>query len=113
MGESLSLAMISIITPCLNRVEFVETAIESVLDQDYPNLEHVVVDGGSTDGTLDALRRYEHVRLISEPDAGWKCGPLHPPRGAARPGLAVAFVHGPVDLARPPLPQRDTPGLTG
>ena len=69
-GESLALPMISIITPCLNRVGFVEAAIESVLDQDYPKLEHIVVDGGSTDGTLDVLRRYEHVRLISEPDEG-------------------------------------------
>ena len=65
-----SLPLISIITPCLDRVEFVGAAIESVLDQDYPNLEHVVVDGGSTDGTLDVLRRYQHVRLISEPDEG-------------------------------------------
>ena len=70
VGESLSLPSISIITPCLNRVGFVEAAIESVLDQDYPKLEHIVVDGGSTDGTLDVLRRYEHVRLISEPDEG-------------------------------------------
>ena len=62
--------LISIVTPCLNRVEFVEVAIRSVLDQDYPNLEHIVVDGGSTDGTLDVLRRYRHVRLISEPDDG-------------------------------------------
>ncbi len=66
----MSLPSISIITPCLNRVGFVGAAIESVLDQDYPKLEHVVVDGGSTDGTLDVLRRYEHVRLTSEPDEG-------------------------------------------
>lgn len=65
-----SLPLISIITPCLNRVNFVGAAIESVLDQGYPNLEHIVVDGGSTDGTLDLLRRYQHVRLISEPDEG-------------------------------------------
>ena len=70
MGESLSLPMISIITLCLNRVEFVEAVIESILDQDYPNLEHVVVDGGSTDGTVDILKKYPHLRVVSEPDEG-------------------------------------------
>ncbi len=63
--------MISIVTPCLNRVDFVEDAIQSVLRQDYPNVEHIVVDGGSTDGTLEVLRRYRHLQVISEPDGGY------------------------------------------
>lgn len=63
---------ISIVTPCLNAAEFLEEAIESILGQSYPNLEYVIVDGGSTDGTLDIIRRYAS-RLsswISEPDRG-------------------------------------------
>jgi glycosyltransferase involved in cell wall biosynthesis len=47
-----------------------ERAIKSVLLQKYQNYEHIVVDGGSTDGTLDLLRRYPHIIWISEPDHG-------------------------------------------
>lgn len=61
---------ISVITPCLNRVEFIAFAIESVVNQNHPNFEHIIVDGGSTDGTLDVLARYPHLRVISEPDKG-------------------------------------------
>ena len=61
---------ISIVTPCFNRVRFIAEAIESVLRQDYPRFEHIVVDGGSTDGTLDVLRRYGHLRVVSEADRG-------------------------------------------
>ena len=57
-------------TPCLNRVNLIREAIESVLAQDYLNFEHIVIDGGSTDGTLDVLREYPHLKLISEPDNG-------------------------------------------
>ncbi len=61
---------ISVITPVYNRARFIREAIESVLAQDYPSFEHIVVDGGSTDGTLDVLAAYPHVRVLSEPDRG-------------------------------------------
>ncbi|MBI2902070.1 MAG: glycosyltransferase [Candidatus Methylomirabilis oxyfera] len=60
--------LISIVTPCLNRRQFIEEAIQSVVRQDYPDVEHIIVDGGSTDGTLEVLRRYPHLRVISERD---------------------------------------------
>jgi len=68
--SALSLPRISIVTPCLNRAEFIDEAVESVVAQKYPALEHIVVDGGSTDGTLQRLARYKHLRVISEPDRG-------------------------------------------
>jgi glycosyltransferase involved in cell wall biosynthesis len=62
--------LISIITPCLNRVEFVAVAIQSVLDQNYPQVEHIIMDGGSTDGTLEILSGYAHLEVFSQSDSG-------------------------------------------
>jgi GT2 family glycosyltransferase len=62
--------LISIITPSLNRAGSIREAIESVLSQDYPAFEHIVADGASTDGTLEVLREYPHLRVLSEPDSG-------------------------------------------
>ena len=61
---------ISIITPSFNRCGMITQAIESVLAQNYPHFEHIIVDGGSTDGTLDILSKYSHLKIISEPDKG-------------------------------------------
>lgn len=61
---------ISVITPCLNREEFIAEAIESVLAQDYSEFEHWLIDGGSTDRTLAIARGYPHLKVISEPDRG-------------------------------------------
>ena len=63
---------ISIITVCLNAVEFIEQAIHSVVTQTYPPSEYIIIDGGSTDGTVDIIRRDES-RLAywhSRPDRG-------------------------------------------
>jgi glycosyltransferase involved in cell wall biosynthesis len=62
--------LISIITPCLNRALFVSEAVESVLQQDFADVEHIVMDGGSTDGSLEILSRYPHLRAYSQPDKG-------------------------------------------
>lgn len=67
---------ISIVTPSFNQGPFIEEALRSVKEQNYPAVEHVVVDGASTDGTVEILKRYagtpgwEHLRWISEPDDG-------------------------------------------
>ena len=60
----------SIITPCLNAKDHIEVAIKSVLGQSYPYFEHIIADGGSTDGTIDILKRYPHLTWVSEPDSG-------------------------------------------
>lgn len=64
------LPSITIVTPCMNAAATIEAALASVREQGYPQLEHVVVDGGSTDGTVEILERAEGVRFISEPDRG-------------------------------------------
>lgn len=63
---------ISIVTPSFNQSSFIEETILSILDQKYPNLEYVIVDGDSTDGTVDIIKKYEsHLTWwISEKDKG-------------------------------------------
>ena len=63
---------ISIITVCYNSAATIEDTLQSVANQNYNNIEHIVIDGGSTDGTLEILDRYRSkiACLVSEPDAG-------------------------------------------
>lgn len=63
---------ISIVTAVRNGAKYLDATIRSVIQQNYPNLEYIVIDGGSTDGTLDIIRRYEQdiTYWVSEPDRG-------------------------------------------
>jgi glycosyltransferase len=61
----------SIITAVLNNNDFIEDAINSVLNQTYPHIEYIIIDGASTDGTLDIIKKYEsRIKWVSEPDEG-------------------------------------------
>ncbi len=63
---------ISVITVCLNRVDMIEKTIQSVINQAYAELEYIIIDGGSSDGTVDIIKKYEGVIAywVSEADAG-------------------------------------------
>ena len=63
---------ISIVTVCFNSVTTIEQTIKSVIDQSYKNIEYIIIDGGSTDGTLDIIKKYEPYisYWVSEPDKG-------------------------------------------
>ncbi|WXT99919.1 MAG: putative glycosyltransferase [Catillopecten margaritatus gill symbiont] len=64
--------LISIVTIVFNGVEFLEETIQSVVSQTHENIEYIVIDGGSTDGTVEIIKKYEDKisRWISEPDKG-------------------------------------------
>ncbi len=66
----MSLPKFSVVTPSFNQASFIEDNIRSVFDQRYPAIEHIIIDGASNDGTLEILKKYPHLRWISEPDQG-------------------------------------------
>lgn len=61
---------ISVVTPSFNQAEFLPDCLQSVYDQTYPAIEHLIFDPGSTDGSRDIAKRFEHATLIAEPDKG-------------------------------------------
>ena len=96
-----SVLSITIVTVCFNAVATIETTLRSVIDQNWTNREHIVIDGGSTDGTLDVLEQYRHrcSAIVSETDSGIA--------DAMNKGLKlahgdyVAFIHADDFLASP------------
>lgn len=62
--------LVSVVTPCLDPGWRLKRCIDSVRGQSYPHIEHLVIDGGSTDGTVELLRRTDGIRFVSEADEG-------------------------------------------
>jgi glycosyltransferase involved in cell wall biosynthesis len=70
-GNKKDKPLVSIVTASYNRDKHIEDTIKSILIQDYPNIEYIVVDGGSTDNTINILKKYEdRLKWISEKDTG-------------------------------------------
>jgi glycosyltransferase involved in cell wall biosynthesis len=70
--KEINFPKISIVTPVLNQKDFIKRCIESIVHQNYPNIEYIVMDGGSTDGTLEIIKLYEDRISFwqCEPDSG-------------------------------------------
>ena len=72
LSEKFAVPLVTIITVVFNGEKHLEQTIQSVISQTYDNVEYIIIDGGSTDGTVDIIRKYEEVidYWVSEPDAG-------------------------------------------
>src|SRR5580658_7064709 len=62
--------LVSVVTPCLDSARFIRATVDSVASQDYPHIEHIVMDGGSTDGTLEILEGLSGLTVYSGQDRG-------------------------------------------
>jgi len=65
-----NLPLVSIVTPARNSARYIAEAIESICNQDYPAIQHIVIDGASSDDTIQILKQYSHLIWVSEPDRG-------------------------------------------
>ena len=72
ISRSLTYPKITVVTPNYNQVKFIEQTIQSVLNQNYPNLEYIIIDGGSTDGSVEIIKKHKKnlTYWITEPDQG-------------------------------------------
>ncbi|MCP4421055.1 MAG: glycosyltransferase, partial [Chloroflexi bacterium] len=72
ISQNGELPRITVVTPSYNQGQFIEATIRSVLLQQYPNVEFIIMDGGSTDDTVEIIRRYDSwlAHWVSEPDRG-------------------------------------------
>ena len=68
---SVQTPQLTVLTISFNTGKFLEDTIRSILNQSFRNFEHVVIDGGSTDGTIEILKKYPHIKWISEKDNGY------------------------------------------
>ena len=62
--------LVSFVTPSYNTLKYIKDTINSIHSQSYPNLQHIIMDGGSNDGTVEYVRSLDNITFISEKDRG-------------------------------------------